>query len=1146
MMHDETLMRLGAWRLERELGHALSNDGPVATVGLFRVAACFFKRSKTEDRRAGPFIRPFFFFDQCMFQTLKAASKAGSFSRPFTFVLRGVGPVVTILRAINLLLHTFPAFIAQSDSHMSSLPSQKEDVDKVTHLIEETSLSLNYSRNGSHWQTLRELGLALARLYRFKKFGDLEDIDITIKYLRSLHNCPLEAFSVSRHAVTTSLVEMLAARVMGDSGDSSEDIDEILFFCRGLTASPGYLISALQALTRAVLDAYSRDKQIQSFDQAIGCFKEVLKTRSPDLHRVSLDLANLLAVRFLVLHIDNDYEEAKVLLDRVTYSLSPGDSPCPCFFEASALTTALGHARSIVNSNVEDFEKAISRCRSFLKHSPLFGDPLHPVITELLVSNVEQASKDFTPPQDGQVAHLEVDFLPSSTQLGIFVDGFDGCDIVPAPLPTSLEEEIDRLRRLYSEADLMTERQRKHLKDLVQLFHSKIFLTDDTTFIEEANMYNRRLIATTLPTDKSKLIHLSAFGDFLYIAFDRTKRVEYLDESILLHREVHGLKSAQLTIFSIIQRLIWSLSIRWRLFRRGQDLDEVMCLFESYVRSAYATIPNRFEFACRWAHAARISRHHSLQTAYENVMSLMQYSLVFAPTLPIQHNRLFEKRLLYETLPLNFASHHIRNGQLERAVETLEQGRALLWSEMRGFHTSTDRLRAADPALAERLAAINQELEILTTSASSNESVGMNGEIAGDEWTAKFSDLMAKQQELLKKRDALILVVRALPGLNNFLLPLPFDTLRSAASHGPIIIINHCEWRSDIFIVLRDSPPSHIPTPYDFFDRAKRLKNELLNSREKHGLDSDHHENALSHVLMALYELVGRPVIERLNRLGIAEQSRVWWCPISVFGYLPLHAMGPIPSDSGDQRYFSDVYISSYTPTLSALIASRENDTQASALLTLLVAKPSPSPPGAWPDAQVVHDLDLHVPSPSPPGAWPDAQVVHDLDLHVTNPSLGITPPTTVLDGLQHHQFACVTHRGELKAGKPFEAAMWLPNGRCLTLLDIVRSRHPTGKSALLPGLHRAEPTDGNLPDEAFHLSAAVQLYGLRSVIGTTWGISEDGRDLAENVHRSMLLGKEDVEPYYERAAKALQNAVQQMRHGLRLARWVNYVHYGA
>src|ERR1019366_6390670 len=147
--------------------------------------------------------------------------------------------------------------------------------------------------------------------------------------------------------------------------------------------------------------------------------------------------------------------------------------------------------------------------------------------------------------------------------------------------------------------------------------------------------------------------------------------------------EVLQLDSAQLTHFSIIQRLIDSLSIRWQLFGRRHDLDEVMRLFTSGVKDTYTTVPSRFELACHWTYTARIYRHHSLSTAYENAMSLMQSSLVFAPTLPIQHDRLVEKRDLYEKTPLNFASHHIRAGQLERAIEALEQGRALLWSEMR-------------------------------------------------------------------------------------------------------------------------------------------------------------------------------------------------------------------------------------------------------------------------------------------------------------------------------------------------------------------------------------------------------------------------------------------------------------------------------
>ena len=963
-------------------------------------------------------------------------------------------------------------------------------------------------------------------------------------------------------------------------------------------------------------------------------------------------------MRFLTLQIDDDYQEAKAVLQDITHPHphphppSRRAPPEPYQIQASALTAALGVARSIVYSNREDWEGAVLRCRSFLEHCSLFGDPLHPPITELLASHAVRASKHFGSLQGAQAGRSAVDHLPFSTQLGIFGDGVDGSDVVPALLPTSLEEKIDRLRRVYSTARPGTERQRKCLKDLVRVYHTKLSLTDDTAFIEEAIKCNRRLVETTHPTDQSKFLHLSTFGGFLYAAFDRTKKVEYLDESIILHREVLGLESAQVTHFSIIQRLIWSLSLRWQLFGRRHDLDELMHLFASGVRDTIATVPSRFELACHWAHAARTFSHQSLQIAYQNAMSLMQSSLVFGPTLPIQHDRLVEKSDLYRT-PLNFASYQIQEGQLEQSIETLE-GRALLWSEMRGLRTSTDKVRVANPLLAERFTATSQELETLTTSAFSKGSVGMGDRVSeGDEWMGQLSGLMERQHELLKERDGLILQIRNLPDLKNFLVPLPFDSLRSAASHGPVIVINHCKWRSDIIIVLHDSPPSLIPTPYDFFDRANCLKDKLLTARENHGLDSEHYENALSSVLMGLYELVGRPVVERLKKLGIAEQSRVWWCPTSVFGYLPLHAMGPIFSDGEDPRYFSDVYISSYTPTLSALIASRERDTQASVLPTLLLAQRSPSLPGAWPDPEAIFDLitvryfldayffsyipilsvsqerDTQVsalspllvaqPSPSLPGAWPDAEVIydfesratsvspgssssttvryfpdeydsyaptlsvfipsqerdaqasalrtllvaqpspsspgtwtdgiiHDLDLQATILSQENTSSTTVLDAFQRHQSVYVAHRGELKTGNPFEAAMRFPNGECLTLLDIVRSRHPAGESALLPGPHTAQLTCGSLPDEALHLTAAVQFSGFRSVIGTMWGmVDEDGQSLAEAIYQSMFSGKDGREAYYERSAGALQQAVQQMRRRcLPLARWVNYVHHGA
>ena len=976
------------------------------------------------------------------------------------------------------------------------------------------------------------LDLTLARIHRFKKFGELGDVVPIIEHLRNLRGYVLEAYNIPHHAVTTSLVEMLGARVKANVGDALEDIDEMVILCHGFASgtSPGYLTSSLQALTGAVLDAYSRGKQIHGLDQAIECLRDALKTCPPGSHQVqvSFDLANLLAVRFLVHHANNNYEEAKILLDPLTASPSPGCPPCSYRHPASALKAALGYTQSIVNPDHRNIEGTISRCRSFLDHCPLFGNPLHSVITELLENHAEKRFKQFQPSQGAQMAHSNVACLPSFIQLYPFGEEGNESDIVKAaPSLAAVETKIKRLRPLYSSALPETERQRQHLDELVHCYDTKISLTHDITDIEEVIRYRRILLNSTRSSDPSRSFQISTLGSYLFMAYSHTGRVEVLNESIILHREVLGLESTRLIHFGIIQRLIRSLYTRWQLFRYKSDLDEIMKLFASGIKNTFTTIPSLFELACQWVDTARTSRHDSLPTAYEHAMSLMQSSIVFTSTLPTRHSRLIEKHDLYEKTPLNFASHQIRVGQLKRAIEVLEQGRTLLWSEMHGLRASTDRLREADPELAKEFTEINQELEILTAFALSNGSVRIGDGTSRDEWTGLLSGLMKRQHELLMKRSALISRIQDQLGIGNFLLPLPFDTLRSAASHGPVIIINHCKWRSDIIIVLHDSPPSHIPTPYDFFDRASRLKHKLINTREKYGLDSGNHEDALSFVLAELYEFVGRPVIRRLNNLGIPEQSRVWWCPTSVFGYLPLHAMGPIPSDNEDLLYFSDLYISSYTPTLSALIASREADTRTYALPTLPVSR-----------------LGLFRPE-----AWADIPIIRDLDLQSTSHSSRNIPLTTVLDGLQCHQFTHVAYHGISKLPKQIDATVLFCNKERFSLLEIVWSRHSAGGFAFLPASHMAELTDGNIPDEALHISAsaAFQYSGYRSVIGTMWGmVNKDGRDLAKDVYRSMFSGKDRGGPYYERSAKALQHAVQQMRCNLPLVRWVNYVHYGA
>src|SRR6266702_2748749 len=287
----------------------------------------------------------------------------------------------------------------------------------------------------------------------------------------------------------------------------------------------------------------------------------------------------------------------------------------------------------------------------------------------------------------------------------------------------------------------------------------------------------------------------------------------------------------------------------------------------------------------------------------------------------------------------------------------------------------------------------------------------------------------------------------------------------------------------------------------------------------------------LASVLADLYDLVGKPVIERLRQLEVPEKSRVWWCPTSAFCSLPLHAMGPIPSDGDDKVYFMDLYIPSYTPTLFALIESRKPGSQPKTFdkpSFLLVAQPE-----------------------TLPGAWGEINALETFASPVTTLVSEMATPTTVVEGLRDHRFAHFVCHGLLETGKPFDASFELHEGKRLTLLEIVRSHLPAAEFAFLSACYTAEITDESLADEGLHLAAAVQYCGFRSVVGTMWAMADtDGRDLSKHFYKSIFLdsaGRRGV-PYYERSAKALRDAVKKLRRkrGITLERWVTFVHYGA
>jgi hypothetical protein len=123
--------------------------------------------------------------------------------------------------------------------------------------------------------------------------------------------------------------------------------------------------------------------------------------------------------------------------------------------------------------------------------------------------------------------------------------------------------------------------------------------------------------------------------------------------------------------------------------------------------------------------------------AYAKSLSLLHRCLVLAPTVESQQNFLAATNTVPKALALDAASSAIDAGEFGTAVEFLEQGRAVLWSKLRGYRHPLDELRAIDKKLADQFEALSGQLECLAMSSES-QSTGSNGQTSSASFEAKM------------------------------------------------------------------------------------------------------------------------------------------------------------------------------------------------------------------------------------------------------------------------------------------------------------------------------------------------------------------------------------------------------------------------
>ncbi|KAF8124578.1 CHAT domain-containing protein [Boletus edulis] len=268
--------------------------------------------------------------------------------------------------------------------------------------------------------------------------------------------------------------------------------------------------------------------------------------------------------------------------------------------------------------------------------------------------------------------------------------------------------------------------------------------------------------------------------------------VEDLDEAIVLSREALDLRPQGHPNRSVsLGNLALHLYNRFIRSRQLNDKEEIFNLYAQLAYMPQVVCSDDLFTAREWTRVAENFQHPTILLAYETSLRLLIQYLAILPSLP---QNLVILRKQTSSLAVDAFSACLRNHSLPKAVELLEQGRGVFWSQLTRLRSPLD--------------------DVIVS--------GMAGKGLADEFIRltslirnTFDSRRADQREQLchlnLEIQRVVTNIRQLPDLSHFLLPSLFSDLQCAASGGPVIIVNASKYSCDVLVILLDRDPVHIP-----------------------------------------------------------------------------------------------------------------------------------------------------------------------------------------------------------------------------------------------------------------------------------------------------------------------------------------------
>ena len=1011
-------------------------------------------------------------------------------------------------------------------------------------------------------------------MIRFQRTGDLPEISEAIStQQRAVQLTPGGHPDMPGRLNNLGIAFVFRFECTGDVSDLTEAISihqrAVQLAPDGHSGMPGYLNN----LGTAFQTRFGRTGDVSDLSKAISIQQQAVKL-TPQMPSRLNNLGNSFLSRFGRTGNVSDLSEAISVYQRAVQFTPNGHSYMPkCL---NNLATSY-QGRFDCTGDISDISHAISVQQRALQLIP----DSHPDMPKALNNLGNSLRRRFGRTRD--VSDISEAILIQQQAVQLTPDGHPYMPICLNSLGVSFERRFERTGDLPDLSEAISVQRRgvqltpdghpymsKCLNSLGSSFLRRFERTGNISHLSEAISVQQRAVQLTLDGHPDMPNCLNGLGSSFLKLFECTGNASNLSEAISIQQRVIQLAPNG---HPDIPRWLNNLGLSFlRRFVYSEDLSDIRTATSTFQKSA-TTIGRpsaRLTAARQWA---QLSMTHDLPhplTAYGVAINLVSEIAGMDRTV----NQRFIDLIETSSLTTSAASAALILGDIEKALEWLEQGRCLVWNQLNQLRSPVDHLRAHDEHLAQRFLNISRALEA-SGSRHGSEDVGMDAPLSTKISLQEEAHLHIK---LSRKWSELLDEIRQIPQFHNFLRPpQASDLLKHLPHDGIVILVNVHNVRCDGLALISGSDvPIHIPltnfTHKEASDLRERLQRFLSNHRvrtreEDRGPrlvleDGDETHSEIHFVLDALWLHVVKPILDGLM-LSVSDShfmiyhflillfksppasdpARIWWCPTGPLAFLPLHAAG-IYCQNGrfpPGSCISDFAISSYTPTVSSLLEKLKvsTNTPEPALSKLLVIS-QPNTPGCSPIPATTKEMDC---------IWKAFGIYNGECHRLEGESATVSHVKFEMESHGSIHLACHARQDP---DNPLKSGFYLQDGR-LELSEIMKQKFAVRNLAFLSACQTSTGTE-KLSEEAVHLAAGMLAAGYRSVVATMWSIKDQyGPVMAEGFYRDLMeRGKASGQPGFgsSGSARALHHAIQGIRNTLGdteqgLLTWVPYVHFG-